>query len=96
MPLNFVEQKKRQRLLIGVSAVAILAMGVIIWYGYFNNTGFSLFGNKNEPEVANVSGMPDITIDFSVFENALLKKLQPFMQFPAYEGKIGRDNPFKK
>ncbi len=96
MPLNFVEQKKRQKLLIIVSAITLLMTGLVVWYGYFNNTGFSIFGNKNESEEIEASNPTSITIDFSIFENALLKKLQPFIQFPAYEGKIGRDNPFKK
>jgi hypothetical protein len=96
MPLNFVEQKKRQKLLIIILVAALLITGVVVWYGYFNNTGFSIFGNKNELEEVETNNPTNVAIDFSVFENPLLKKLQPFIQSPAYEGKIGRDNPFKR
>lgn len=90
MPLNFTDQKKRQKYLLGVVAILLL-IGGIVWFSYFK---------ENQPFVAapvDVSYQPqNINIDFSIFENPLLKKLNPFFQIPAFEGVTGRSNPFSK
>jgi hypothetical protein len=88
MALNFADQKNRQKYLLGVVVIVLIIMGVV-WFSYFNN------GGASTPAPVDVSYQPkNINIDFSVFENPLLKKLNPFFQIPAFEGVMGKSNPF--
>lgn len=97
MPLNFIDQRKRQRLLIIISVAVLLITGVIIWYGYFRQPAINPYESEsNGAQIVEANNLQNFAIDFSVFENDILKKLEPFLQPPAYEGKLGRDNPFKK
>lgn len=77
-----------------LAAVIIAITGVILWMSSSGPINFNFFSAAPTPVQNPVA--PAVTIDFSVFENALLKELQPFFQLPAYTGKIGVVNPFIK
>ena len=88
MPVDFIQQRKRQKYLLPIALVVIVITFIILWFGYFK---------KEEPVSApEVSGsaLREIKINFDILENPLLKKLQPFMKVPSFEGEAGRSNPF--
>jgi len=94
MAVNLIEQKKRQKyLLAGAITIVIITAG-FLWFTYMGalNPFSLLFPSAEENPVPN----PTPAINFSVFENGLLKKLEPFFQLPAFDGRTGRENPFKK
>jgi hypothetical protein len=95
------KKKRRQRNLIIVFLISSLVTFSVLYFGFF----------KKEkpvrvlpPEVITPEGVPSpgvvvkekkVAIDFSIFENPLLKELQPFekIESPKPED-VGRENPF--
>jgi len=90
MPTNFLEQKKRQKYLIPIILVIIIATVIILWFGYFKKEP-----SPFSPKVPTGPVLREIEIDFSVLENPFLTKLQPFIEISPFEGKKGRINPFE-
>lgn len=86
MAIVFSEQKKKQQYLILVFAVVILATVTLFWFGVF----------KKPAEPAPSSSLPvrRIEINFSVFDQTTLSELELFEEVPAFEGVLGRNNPF--
>ena len=68
-------------------AVIVIAF-IVLWFGYFRE--------EKPVSVPEVSGpaLREIKINFDILENPLLKKLQPFIGTPSFEGEAGRSNPF--
>ena len=94
MAIVFLQQKKFQKGLIFVFIAILIITAMVIWRGLFQEKLPSageeiiLFSEKN------------VKIDFGVFDNPLLEKLQPFSEIQSFEGvsgepaEIGRENPF--
>lgn len=88
MAVNFIEKKKKQQYML-FAALGILAVTlVILWFGYFNKPV-----QAPSPEEVIIS-REDISINYGVLENPILKALIIFTQTPLYEGELGKDNPF--
>ena len=88
MPVNFFQQRKRQKFLAPIVLIVLGLTFIILWFGYFK---------KEEPSTeveVSTSVLQEIKINFEVLENPLLKELQPFAEITPYEGPIGRENPF--
>ncbi len=88
MPINFIQEKKKQKYLIISFGIILLVSLVVLWFGYFK---------KAKPVSRQVSinhYYREIKIDFDIFENALLKEFQPFEKIAPFEGERGRENPF--
>ena len=80
---------KRQRNLIIVFFVVLAITFLNLYFGYFKK-------EKLPPPSPQIS-FPEkkIQIDFSVFENPILKELQPIEKIgPPSPEEIGRENPF--
>ena len=86
MAITFQEQIKKQRNLISVFLGVILVAAFVIWRGYF-------YEEKAVEEIT-LRHFKKIEIDFDVLELPLLNELQPMEKIPAFEGEIGRENPF--
>ncbi|OHA62113.1 MAG: hypothetical protein A2117_00625 [Candidatus Wildermuthbacteria bacterium GWA2_46_15] len=86
MAIVFSEQKKRQQYLILVFTIVILATAIVFWFGVF----------KKPIETPPSSSLPirKIEINFQVFDQSLLSELELFEEVPAFEGVLGRNNPF--
>jgi hypothetical protein len=85
MAITFTQTKKRQRYLLVILGLTAIAILVVI-----------LVGRRNLPSpiTAPVFLPPKIEIDFQTLKNPQLGELETFKDIPAFEGKIGRDNPF--
>jgi len=90
MATNFLEQRKRQKYLIPIILVVIIATAIILWFGYFRKEQ-----SPFSPKTPISPTLREIEIDFSVLENPFLTKLQPFIKISPFEGKKGRINPFE-
>jgi len=89
---SIYQRVKRQRNLIIVFFVVLIINFSILYFGYFK---------KEKPvQVPPLQVSPPekkIEIDFSVFENPILKALQPFEKIkPPNPEEIGRENPFSQ
>ncbi len=89
--VNFVEEKKKQKRLIVVLIIIVLVTIVILKRDYFSKEGGKGFFSQSSVSVVNY---PEIKIDFSVFDNELVKNLSPFERISQFQGEKGRDNPF--
>jgi len=96
MAIVFVQQNKKQKVLLLVLILSLVAIAAVIWYGFFRNerpaADIYLEENVNLVE-------EDIKIDFKVLENPLLKELQPYSEIQPLgsdgsTGSQGRQNPF--
>ncbi len=87
MPIDFVQQRKKQKYLIVIVIVVFVITAVFLWFGYFRKSEFV-------SEEAPVSSIKEIKIDFNVLEGQFLQESQVFEKTPSFEGKIGRENPF--
>jgi hypothetical protein len=80
---------KRQRNLMIVFFVVLIVTLSILYFGYFKK--------EKGPQVSPEIPVPEkkIQIDFSVFENPIMKELQPIEKIgPPIPEEIGRENPF--
>jgi hypothetical protein len=80
---------KRQRNLMIVFFIVLIVTLSILYFGYFKKEK----GSQVSPEIP----IPEkkFEIDFSIFENPILKELQPIEKIePPNPEEIGRENPF--
>jgi len=88
MPINFIQQRKKQKYLALILIAAFVITAVILWFGYFR---------KSKPVSGKVpisSYIEEIKIDFNVLDSPFLQESQVFEKTPSFEGETGRDNPF--
>ena len=88
MPVNFIQEQKKQKHYVVVFWIVVLTSILVLWFGFFK---------KENPAPVSTFSYPhysDVKIDFSVFNNDILKNLQPVERSDFFEGKKGRDNPF--
>jgi hypothetical protein len=82
-----LEEVKRQKNLIVFPLIFFLITILILYFGYFKK--------KVSPLIEVFVPQKKIEIDFSIFENPILKELQPPEKIaPAGPEEIGRENPF--
>lgn len=95
MEQNFFQQQKKQRNLV-IILIAILAVtGLIFLFGFLQND--SAVPSEFESG-GSIIQTKKIEMDFSVFENPILKVLLPFSAISPLNAssslKIGKENPF--
>ena len=97
MAIVFLQQKKFQKVLIFILAAILIITVVVIWRGFFQEE------TPSAGEEIILVPEKKVKIDFGVFDNPLLEKLQPFSQIEPLKEKvpgaedgeeIGRENPF--
>jgi hypothetical protein len=82
---TFIEPKRRKQYLILLLIVIILGILFLAW---------NYLINKHVPSIPKPTPPPEIKINFDILKNPLLEELEPFEKIPAFEEKIGRENPF--
>lgn len=66
--------------------ILILTITFVLWWG---------FRTEEEPSgILILQRLKKFEINFDIFQNPLLKQLQLIDKIPAFEGELGRDNPF--
>jgi len=97
MAIVFLQQKKFQKVLIFVLVALLIITLVVIWRGLFQKE------TPTAGEEIILAPGKKVEINFGVFDNPLLEKLQPFSQIEPLGEKvtgveeseeIGRENPF--
>ena len=89
MALNFLQQKKKQKIVLAGLVIVILITSVVLWRGFFTT--------ESSIEIRQSSGLQSLkraNIDFSLFDNPIFERIQaPPPPAPLPEN-IGRENPF--
>ena len=83
------QEKKRRKYLITIILVAVLGIVALLIYRYW------YLPKKELSSPVVVVPEKEVKINFEILESPLLKNLQPFQEIPAFEGNLGRENPFK-
>ncbi|MBA7596527.1 hypothetical protein ES703_03501 [subsurface metagenome] len=87
MAITFLQAKKRQKNLILVLALAILAIVLLVW--------FSFLRREAPPSPLSPALAPlEIKIDWETLQNPQLESLQIFEEVLPFEDEGGRENPF--
>ena len=88
MAIKYIEEKrKRQKYLIAVFVIVVIAIICVFWFGYYKKP------EKSAPSGPKVY-YQKIKVDFSVLDNPLLKEMEIPEKIKPFEGKKGRENPF--
>jgi hypothetical protein len=86
MAIKFQQQVKKQRNFIILFIMLILIIVFVLWWGFRTE--------EEAPGILISQRLKKFEINFDIFQNPLLKQLQLIDKIPAFEGKLGRDNPF--
>ena len=84
--VTFTTEKKRQQIYIIVFILVIIAIGLVLWQGYFK---------EKKPTVTptvSVSPLTEIKINFDVLKR--LADFSPFSKISEWSEAVGRENPF--
>lgn len=91
MAVTFVEERKKQKKLILVFILLIMATIFVLILGFGKKI---LPGGIIQTEMV-MPTLKKIEIDWSILESQKLKDLEPFEKIKPFEEKPGRENPFK-
>lgn len=78
--------KKQKYLVVVLIVIIIVSVFIIRFYLVSEPEFYSTALPPAKPE--------EIKINFQVLEGLIMKKLQPFLEIPPFEGEVGRENPF--
>jgi len=87
MAITFIQEKKKQRYLLVILGAVVLSTLAVIWWSFSG-------GEMPQPAVPQIVSLPEVVINFDVLKSPQLEELQAFEEIPAFEDKIGRNNPF--
>jgi hypothetical protein len=88
MAIVFFEEQKKQQYLILVFGVVILATVTVFWFGVFQRPPLGPLEIPESPYSKKVE------INFEVFKNPALSKMELFSEIQPFAGAAGRENPF--
>lgn len=85
MPINFIQERKKQKYLVIAFVIIFMIAGFVLWFGYFK---------KPSAVPVVIPTVAELKINFEVLENPFLKESELFKKAPPFEGEKGRNNPF--
>lgn len=91
MAITFLQEKKKQKYLIYVLIMVFFAIFLTIWFGYFRKP--PIIPEEIAP-TETAKSWQKIEINFKILEDPLFQDLKAFEKIPAFEGEVGRENPF--
>ena len=89
MVVEFRQQKKKQKTLLIVGVAVILITAGVLYFGFFREQKLSFVVEVGQEEF-----IQEVTIDTTVFDNPFFTKDKPFIDVSAFDGDVGRENPF--
>lgn len=85
MPVNFIQERKKQKNLVIALVIIFIIAGFILWFGYFKKSSVA-------PVV--IFTVAELKINFEVLKNPFFEESELFEKTPPFEGEKGRSNPF--
>ncbi len=87
MAIELNKETKKQKYLIWILLIIIIAAFLIIWFGYFNKGSFA-------PVSSPAVFYREIKINFETLKSQALMDLNLFEKVAPFSGVMGKDNPF--
>lgn len=87
MAVDFVKTKKRQRYLLVILVLAIIAILLVIWQGFFQKPAVIVVPLSPQKT-------PEIEINLGLLQDPEVEALKLFESISPFSGEIGRENPF--
>jgi len=94
-----LEQKKRQKILVGILVAVIIITVVMLYSSYYKGPSVekvAVPGQLTTGSSAMDEELKTIKLDFSIFDDDLFKSLKPHGVLPVTAGETGRINPFEQ
>lgn len=88
MAITFLQAKKRQRYLLLVSVLVIIATLIIVWQGFLKREEAPL-----SPIIPALTPQK-VLIDWPTLKDPEIETFKSFEPILPFEGEIGRENPF--
>jgi hypothetical protein len=92
----FSNQQNKQKYMIWIFVAVLIVTGTVIYFGFIKDK--INFGRINIPNlgsgVENIS-IGKVNIDFEMLDKKEFKDLTPFEDAFPFDGKVGREEPFK-
>ena len=92
----FTNQQKKQKYMIWVFVAVLIVTLTVIYFGFLKDT--ISIGRVNVPifgQDAGNAAIGNINIDFNMLDKKEFKELTPFDDVVPFNGKVGREEPFK-
>jgi hypothetical protein len=86
MAITFTQERKKQRYLILILALAILGVLGIVWWGFLSV--------PDEEALPPAFTFQKVEINFGILDRDDLTGLSHFEGVPVFEEQTGRENPF--
>ncbi len=89
MAIVFLQERKTQKNLIFIFGIVLIITVFVIWQGFFKKEKTATFFEE-------VLTLPrkEVKINFEIFKDPLLEKLQSFTEISPLKETPGRENPF--
>jgi len=89
-----LEQKKRQKILIGILIVVII-ITIFVWYSNFQKGPSVVKEQAAISPLVSEKRLKDIELELNVLDSSLFKSLKSHGVLPITVGETGRQNPFE-
>lgn len=93
-----LEQKKRQKILLG-TLVVVLIITAVVWYMGYNQKPFeeiTTSGQLPPGFSATDEKLKELKLELNILDNDLFKSLKSHGVLPVTSGETGRVNPFEQ
>lgn len=89
MAITFTQERKKQKYLMFALILTVLAILLIIWWGFFLRKTSQSF-----EQPASTFTPAKIEIDWQTLKDPSLQALKSWEEIPSLEEETGRENPF--
>lgn len=86
MAIKFVKEKRKQKYLILIFIIVLLAIGAVWYFGYFREEKSITQTVETAPK--------EVRINLNLLGGQEIKSFQFFREIIPFKGKTGRENPF--
>lgn len=86
MAITFTQEKKKQRYILIILGLIVLLILGVVWWG--------IASREAPPSAEPIIVLPTVTVNFDALKSPALEEFQIFADIPAFQGTVGRSNPF--
>lgn len=94
MAVQYIREKTKQKYYLMAFGVVLIITLVILYFGFFQGK----FTFQTQPVATSLPATvrSELKIDFDFLESQELKDMELFESIPAFDGEVGREEPFIK
>lgn len=96
MAVQYIKEKTKQKYYLMAFGAVIVITLIVLWFGFLKDS-FTFLTPSSAVNLSSYSYVrQEIRINFDFLESQTLKDMEVFNQIPAYDGQVGREEPFLK